>query len=154
MNAKYKQAKYVEWILKEVKNGNTVANDVYAKFNDEFELSRQSFMRYWVMANEKIIKTRERVEEAILENEVKKELRNEKTAEYYRNKILIKMEEILDQKPKEITGEILIPTYTDVIRAAERIVKMFGLDAAQKIEHDILTPVHIIIPDKIESDDI
>ena len=45
------------------------------------------------------------------------------------------MEEIVEQKAKKVEGQIVMPTYSDVIRASERIAKILGIDAPTKSEN-------------------
>lgn len=55
------------------------------------------------------------------------------------------MEDILDQKPKRVEGQIIMPTYADTIRASERIAKIVGIDAPSKVDTTIQTENKIII---------
>jgi hypothetical protein len=128
-----KQA-YIDFILNELNKGNVKYNDVCLLFCTKFGLTKQSFNKYWKQANEAYLKSREAIEKAKLEQTIEEEKKEAKNALYYRNMILQKMEDIISQKAKSINGQIIIPSYADVIRASERIAKMTGIDAPEKVE--------------------
>lgn len=125
---------YIDFIISELNKGNVQYKDVLLLFVTKFDLTKQTFVRYWKKANE---------DYRIAQNSIKKDLDVEritlekktlKSDVYYKEMILQKMEDIMQQKAKKIEGQLIMPTYSDVIRACERISKMMGIDAPAQIE--------------------
>ena len=126
---------YIDFIISELNKGNVKYNDVLNVFLPKFALSRQTFDKYWKQANAIHSEQRETINNAKLSTSIELEKEAVKDANFYRNKILAKMEEIMEQKAKKVEGQIIMPTYSDVIRAGERIAKIMGVDAPTKSEN-------------------
>jgi hypothetical protein len=126
---------YTDFIISELNKGNVQYKDVCSVFLRKFALSRQTFDKYWKTANEDYKQQREAINNAKLSTSIELEKEAVKDANFYRNKILAKMEEIMEQKAKKVEGQIIMPTYSDVIRAGERIAKIMGVDAPTKSEN-------------------
>jgi hypothetical protein len=126
---------YTDFIISELNKGNVKYNDVCSVFLRKFALSRQTFDKYWKQANTIHSEQREAINNAKLEESITLEKEAVKDANFYRNKILAKMEEIMEQKAKRVEGQVIMPTYSDVIRAGERIAKIMGVDAPTKSEN-------------------
>jgi hypothetical protein len=126
---------YTDFIISELNKGNVQYKDVCSVFLRKFALSRQTFDKYWKQANTIHSEQREAINNAKLEESITLEKEAVKDANFYRNKILAKMEEIMEQKAKRVEGQVIMPTYSDVIRAGERIAKIMGVDAPTKSEN-------------------
>jgi hypothetical protein len=126
---------YTDFIISELNKGNVQYKDVCSVFCGKFRLSERSFDKYWKQANTIHSEQRETINNAKLNTTIELEKEAVKDANFYRNKILAKMEEIMEQKAKRVEGQVIMPTYSDVIRAGERIAKIMGVDAPTKSEN-------------------
>ncbi len=126
---------YTDFIISELNKGNVQYKDVCSVFCGKFRLSERSFDKYWKQANTIHSEQRETINNEKLNTTIELEKEAVKDANFYRNKILAKMEEIMEQKAKKVEGQIIMPTYSDVIRAGERIAKIMGVDAPTKSEN-------------------
>jgi hypothetical protein len=131
---------YIEFILDELNKGNVERAKVFNIWQTDQNspnptLSLTQFKVYWKQANEIYLKQRQAINSVKLDEAINQEKEAIKTAEYYRKKILDKMEEILEQKPKRIEGQVVMPTYADTVRASERIARIIGIDDVKKIQH-------------------
>ena len=127
---------YTDFILTELNKGNVQYKEVCSVFCSKFHLTERTFNSYWIKANKAYQEQRTEINKAKLEDSINQEIKAVKDAEYYRNKILAKMEEILDQKAKRVEGQVVMPSYSDTIRASERIAKITGLDAPKEVEQN------------------
>jgi hypothetical protein len=126
---------YTDFIISELNKGNVKYNDVCLLFCTKFDLTKQTFNKFWKQANTMYSEQREAINNAKLSTTIELEKEAVKDANFYRNKILAKMEEIMEQKAKRVEGQVIMPTYSDVIRAGERIAKIMGVDAPTKSEN-------------------
>ncbi len=126
---------YIDFIIDCFGKGIVERGEVMAKFGEVWQTPPRTFDRYFQKAKEQHSEQRETINNAKLNTTIELEKEAVKDANFYRNKILAKMEEIMEQKAKRVEGQVIMPTYSDVIRAGERIAKIMGVDAPTKSEN-------------------
>jgi hypothetical protein len=125
---------YTDFILTELNKGNVKYNDVCSVFCSKFRLSERSFDKYWKLANvtyseQRTAIDKERLSTTIeIEKEAVKTLILDKVA---RMKIA---EEIAIGKAKRVEGQIVMPSFTERMRALDYLSKIEGDYAPERKE--------------------
>jgi hypothetical protein len=131
-----KQA-YIDFIIDELNKGNVKYNDVCMVFCGKFGLTENTFIKYWKQANDKHSEHRQAIEAAKMEQSIEIEKEVVKSQIKSKEQLLIKLNEIIEQKAKRVEGMVIMPTFSDVLKAVDIYNKMMGWNAV--IKTDITT---------------
>lgn len=127
---------YIDYIVNELKKGNLQYNEVNVLFCTKFDLTKQSFNKYWKIANEAYGEEQQAIKNAIIDTTIELE------KEAITRKILSKLDaleiltEIAKGEPKQMEGQIIIPAPNERRQAIETISKIKGWNAPVKKEID------------------
>ena len=137
-----KQA-YIDFIINELNRGNIKYNDVCLLFCTKFDVTKQTFNKFWKQANDKYSEQRQSIEAAKMEQTIQTE------REAVKRDIMGAMEakEILSKMARGIgrsmNGKLFYPTDTERRAAIDLLAKMSGWHSAEKqeikIEHGNIT---------------
>lgn len=129
--------KFKDLLIDAINKGSelcTNKTNFYELLRTNYKISKERSLKLYDLYYSEIIRERNNAKQ---EYGIEKEKEAVKNALYYREKILQKMEDIIDQKAKKVEGQIIMPTFSDTIRASERIAKILGIDAP--VRSDITT---------------
>ena len=139
-----KQA-YIDFIVSELNKGNVQYKDVMLAFVSKFELTEQTFVRYWKKANEAYLEQREAINNAKMEQSIESEKEAVKKAILSKHEALELLSEIAKGKHKKVEGHLVIITANEQRSAIETMAKLNGWEAPKKTETTITTETDIII---------
>lgn len=128
-----KQA-YIDFIIDELNKGNIKYNDVCLLFCTKFDVTKQTFNKFWKQANDKYSEQRQSVEAAKMEQIITTE------REAVKRDIMGVMEakEILSKMARgtgrSLNGQIFYPSETERTRAIDLLSKMNGWNAPTEVE--------------------
>lgn len=128
-----KQA-YIDFILDEINKGNVKYNDVCAVFCSKFHLTERTFNKYWLKANESYKEQLELIKKEKLSTIIEEEKKAVKTLILDKTARMKIAEEIAIGKAKRVEGEIIMPNFSDRIRALDYLSKIEGDYSKIKIE--------------------
>jgi hypothetical protein len=131
-----KQA-YIDFIIEELSKGNVQYKEVCSLFCSKFHLTERTFNKYWLQANQKHSEQREAIEAAKMQQTITTEIKAVKMQIKTKEQLLLKLNEIIEQKAKRVEGVVVMPTFTDVRNAIDTYNKMQGYYAPQQIEQNI-----------------
>lgn len=135
---------YIDFILNELEKGNVQYKDVMLVFVSKFELSEQTFVRYWKQANESHKEQRNLINNAKTEQTIATEKESVKKAILQKHEALEILTEIAIGKPKKVEGQIVMPSANERRGAIETMAKIEGWEAPKKTENtniNIETPI-------------
>ena len=135
---------YIDFILNELERGNVQYKDVKLVFVSKFELTEQTFVRYWKQANESHKEQRNLINNAKTEQTIATEKESVKKAILQKHEALEILTEIAIGKPKKIDGTIVMPSANERRGAIETMAKIEGWEAPKKTENtniNIETPI-------------
>jgi len=125
---------YTDFILTELNKGNVQYKDVCGVFCGKFGLTENTFIKYWKQANERHTEQRQAIEAAKLEQTIKTEKEVVKRQIKSKSELLLKLNDIIEQKAKRIEGQIIMPSHSDVARAIDLYCRIQGHYAPMKKE--------------------
>lgn len=125
---------YIDFIIEELEKGNVKYNDVMLVFVSKFELTEQTFVRYWKKANEVYSERRSLINEAKLNEAINQEKEAIKTLLLDKTARMRIAEEIALANSYESNGKIITPTPAERLKALEYLSKIDGDFAANKVE--------------------
>jgi putative cell wall-binding protein len=126
---------YTDFIINELAKGNVQYKDVCSVFLRKFALSRQTFDKYWKLANEEYSEQRQTIEKEKLITTIETEKQAVKSNILTKNEALEILSEIALGKAKKIEGQIIMPTANERRGAIETISKIQGWNAPIKNEN-------------------
>ena len=129
-----KQA-YIDFIVSELNKGNVQYKDVMLVFVSKFELTEQTFVRYWKKANESHKQQRELINNAKIDTTIATEKEAVKKAILSKHEALEILTEIAVGKPKKVEGQIVMPSANERRGAIETMAKIEGWEAPKKTEN-------------------
>ena len=131
------KATYTDFILKELNKGNVKYNDVCLLFCTKFDLTKQTFNKFWKQANEAYKNQREAINEAKLSTTIETEKEALKTL------ILDKVARMKIAEDIAMGKEdgILKPSYSDRMKALDYLSKIEGEFAPVKQDITIEKPM-------------
>jgi hypothetical protein len=124
---------YIDFIIDELNKGNVHYKEVMLAFVSKFELTEQTFVRYWKSANAEYSAHRESVNKQKAEESIRTETAAAKSLvldKYARMKIA---ESIALGKAKRVEGQIIMPSPSDQLKALDYLAKIDGDYAPAKI---------------------
>jgi hypothetical protein len=127
---------YIDFILNELNSGNIQYKDVLLVFVSKFELTEQTFVRYWKKANEAYLEQRETINNAKLNETIELEKEAVKKAILSKHEALEILSEIAKGKHKKVEGHLVIVTANEQKNAIETMAKLQGWNEATKIQTD------------------
>jgi hypothetical protein len=127
---------YIDFILNELNSGNIQYKDVLLVFVSKFELTEQTFVRYWKKANEAYLEQREAINNAKMEQSIESEKEAVKKAILSKHEALEILSEIAKGKHKKVEGHLVIVTANEQKNAIETMAKLQGWNEATKIQTD------------------
>ena len=138
---------YIDYILTELNKGNVKYNDVCVLFCTKFDLTKQTFNKFWKIANTAYLEQRRAINEQKAKEYTEAELKRnneliltrEKILEMQSNVVKLAYNEVANTKGKE-PNKISAFNYS-----VERLNKMQGYDAPTKSETEIKIPTNITI---------
>jgi hypothetical protein len=139
---------YTDFIINELNKGNVKYNDVCSVFLRKFALSRQTFDKYWKIANEDYKQQREAINNAKLKESIAHEKEAVKSLVLDKVSRMKIAEEIAIGKAKKIEGIIMMPSPSDRLRALDYLSKIEGDYAPTKTETDLTTKGESLKPKK------
>jgi hypothetical protein len=134
-----KQA-YIYFILDELNKGNVKYNDICLLFCTKFDVTKQTFNKFWKQANEAYKEQREAINEAKFSDSVETEKEALKTLILDKVARMKIAEEIAMGKAKRVEGQIVMPSFADRMKALDYLSKIEGDYTAIKQEVNITTP--------------
>ena len=126
---------YIDFIISELNKGNVQYKDVMLVFVSKFELTEQTFVRYWKQANENHKEQRELINNAKTEQTIETEKEAVKKAILQKHEALEILTEIARGKAKKIDGQIIMPSPNERKGAIETMAKLEGWEAPKKTEN-------------------
>jgi hypothetical protein len=126
---------YIDFIISELNKGNVQYKDVMLVFVSKFELTEQTFVRYWKQANENHKEQRELINNAKTEQTIETEKEAVKKAILQKHEALEILTEIARGKAKKVEGQIIMPSPNERKGAIETMMKMEGWTAPIKTEN-------------------
>lgn len=126
---------YIDFIISELNKGNVQYKDVMLVFVSKFELTEQTFVRYWKQANENHKEQRELINNAKTEQTIETEKEAVKKAILTKHQALEILTEIAQGKAKKVEGQIIMPSPNERKGAIETMMKMEGWTAPIKTEN-------------------
>jgi len=134
---------YTDFIISELNKGNVKYNDVCLLFCTKFDLTKQSFNKYWLIANEDYKQQREAINNAKLEESIAQEKEAVKSLVLNKVERMRIAEEIAIGKAKKIQGTIVMPSPSDRLRALDYLSKIEGDYAPNKLDISTENPIPI-----------
>jgi len=125
---------YIDFIIEELEKGNVKYNDVMLVFVSKFELTEQTFVRYWKKANEVYSERRSLINEAKLNEAINQEKEAVKTLLLSKVDRMRIAEDIALGESFESNGKIITPTPSERMKALEYLSKIDGDFATTKVE--------------------
>ena len=126
---------YIDFIISELNKGNVQYKDVMLVFVSKFELTEQTFVRYWKQANESHKEQRNLINNAKTEQTIATEKESVKKAILQKHEALEILTEIAIGKPKKVEGQIIMPSANERRGAIETMAKIEGWEAPKKTEN-------------------
>ena len=126
---------YIDFILSQLNKGNVKYNDVCLLFCTKFDLTKQSFNKYWKIADESHKQQREVINKEKLNTTIEAE------KEALKMNILSKFEgmeiltEIAKGKPKKVEGVIVMPNHNERINAIKTLATFQGWEAPKETKN-------------------
>jgi hypothetical protein len=124
---------YIDFILNELHNGNVLYKDVCDVFLRKFAITRQSFDKYWKLANEAHRDAQQAIKEAKEVQTITNELDKLKTLNLTKIDRMKIAESIALGKAKRVEGQIIMPSPSDQLKALDYLAKIDGDYAPAKI---------------------
>ena len=124
---------YIDFIIEQLEKGNVQYKDVVSLFLPKFACTRQTFDKYWKLANEAYLIKREALNQVRYKETIAKEKEAVKTLVLDKVARMKIAEEIALGLQKE--GEVLKPSYNDRLKALDYLSKIEGDFAASKVEN-------------------
>ena len=118
--------KYIDFILDELKKGNVQYKEVMLAFVSKFELTEQTFVRYWKTANERHREAQQAIKKATEAQSIEGELNKLKTLQLTKLDRMKIAESIAMGKAKRIDGQIIVPSPSDQLKALDYLAKIDG----------------------------
>jgi hypothetical protein len=134
---------YTDFIISELNKGNVKYNDVCLLFCTKFDLTKQSFNKYWKIANTEHTEQREAINNAKLEESISLEKEAVKRNILSKHDALEILSEIAQGKVKKVEGTLIIPSPSDRKGAIESIAKIEGWNAPNKLDISTENPIPI-----------
>jgi hypothetical protein len=134
---------YTDFIISELNKGNVKYNDVCLLFCTKFDLTKQSFNKYWKQANTIHSEQREAINNAKLEESITLEKEAVKRNILSKHDALEILTEIAQGKVKKVEGTLIIPSPSDRKGAIESIAKIEGWNAPNKLDISTENPIPI-----------
>ena len=125
---------YIDFIIEELEKGNVKYNDVCLLFCTKFDLTKQSFNKYWLIAQETYSERRSLINEAKLNEAINKEKEAVKTLLLSKVDRMRIAEDIALGESFESNGKIITPTPSERMKALEYLSKIDGDFATTKVE--------------------
>lgn len=125
--------KYIDFIVNELNNGNVQYKEVMLAFVSKFQLTEQTFVRYWKTANERHREAQQVIKEAKEVQTIANELDKLKTLQLTKLDRMKIAEGIAMGKAKRIEGQILVPSPSDQLKALDYLAKIDGDYAPAKV---------------------
>jgi hypothetical protein len=124
---------YIDFILNELHNGNVLYKDVCDVFLRKFAITRQSFDKYWKLANEAHREAQQAIKEAKEVQTITNEIDKLKTLNLTKIDRMKIAEGIAMGKAKRIEGQIIVPSHADQLKALDYLAKIEGDYAPTKV---------------------
>jgi hypothetical protein len=124
---------YIDFIIDELNKGNVQYKEVMLAFVSKFELTEQTFVRYWKTANEAHREAQQAIKEAKEVQTITNEIDKLKTLNLTKIDRMKIAEGIAMGKAKRIEGQIIIPSHADQLKALDYLAKIDGDYAPAKI---------------------
>ena len=125
---------YIDFIIEELEKGNVKYNDVCLLFCTKFDLTKQSFNKYWLIAQETYSERRSLINEAKLNEAINQEKEAVKTLLLSKVDRMRIAEDIALGESFESNGKIITPTPSERMKALEYLSKIDGDFATTKVE--------------------
>ena len=120
---------YIDFIIDELNKGNVQHKDVCSLFLPKFALTRQSFDKYWILANDEYKVQREAINQAKIDTTIQMEIQD------VRYNVLTKNDAL------SLLSDIAVNAKdADRIRAIEVVAKLEGWNSAEKIDLKQVNP--------------
>jgi hypothetical protein len=133
-NPTYRQ----NWILDKLKINPTESyNDMYAKYSQEFAISRKTFDKDWKKAKKTFFEYQTLINNAKLEESIAQEKESVKLAILSKNQILEKLSKIAESAVYYSKDGSLNEDYSNKISAMKTINEMQGYKAPLKSETEV-----------------
>lgn len=126
---------YIDFIIEQLEKGNVQYKDVLLLFVTKFDLTKQTFVRYWKTANEAYKNKREALNELRDKETIAKEKEAVKTLILNKVERMRIAESIALGVPDE--SGVLKPSISDRLKALDYLSKIEGDYAASKIETNV-----------------
>jgi hypothetical protein len=126
---------YIDFILNELNSGNVQYKDVLLVFVSKFELSEQTFVRYWKIANESYYEQRQTINNAKLSETIELEKEALKKQILSKEEALKILSDIAQGKAKKVEGHLVVPSPNEQRGAIETMAKLSGWEAPKKTEN-------------------
>jgi hypothetical protein len=117
---------YIDFIIDELNKGNVQYKDVMLVFVSKFELTEQTFVRYWKTANEAHREAQQAIKEAKEVQTIANEIDKLKTLNLTKIDRMKIAEGIAMGKAKRIEGQIIVPSHSDQLKALDYLAKIEG----------------------------
>lgn len=124
---------YIDFIVDELSKGNVQYKEVMLAFVSKFELTEQTFVRYWKTANERHREAQQAIKKATEVQSIEGELNKLKTLQLTKLDRMKIAEGIAMGKVKRIEGQILVPSPSDQLKALDYLAKIDGDYAPAKV---------------------
>lgn len=124
---------YIDFIVDELSKGNVQYKEVMLAFVSKFELTEQTFVRYWKTANERHREAQQAIKKATEVQSIEGELNKLKTLQLTKLDRMKIAEGIAMGKAKRIEGQILVPSPSDQLKALDYLAKIDGDYAPAKV---------------------
>lgn len=124
---------YIDFIIDELSRGNVQYKEVMLAFVSKFELTEQTFVRYWKTANERHREAQQAIKKATEVQSIEGELNKLKTLQLTKLDRMKIAEGIAIGKAKRIEGQILVPSPSDQLKALDYLAKIDGDYAPTKL---------------------
>lgn len=125
--------KYIDFIVNELNNGNVQYKEVMLVFVSKFQLTEQTFVRYWKLANERHREAQKAIKEAKEVQTIANELDKLKTLNLTKIDRMLIAEGIAMGKAKKIEGQIFVPTPMEQLKALDYLSKIEADYAPTKV---------------------
>ena len=129
---------YIDFILDELEKGNVNHKDVLSVFLPKFASTRQTFDKYWKLANERHRDAQHAIKEATEVQTITNELDKLKTLNLTKIDRMKIAESIAMGKAKRVEGQIVMPSPSDQLKALDYLSKIEGDYASIKQDVTLL----------------
>ena len=124
-----------KWLLKELKKSPLGSyRDFLESYTKTFRVSERTFVRDWQQAQKALRAWSDKINTALLKEEVAKEIEEEKEALITRLEVLEYLSDIARGEPYDTDEGKVYPTFSDQLRAIAQLAKMEGWNAPVKQE--------------------